>query len=73
MKTNVLIGVALIVLGVIAFAYQGINYTTRNKAVDLGPIQITTETTKTFPIPPIVGGIALVGGIGLLLANTRKA
>jgi hypothetical protein len=73
MKTNVLIGIALIVLGVIAFAYQGINWTTRHKAVDLGPIQITTETTKTIPLPPIVGAIALIGGIGLLVANTRRA
>jgi hypothetical protein len=72
-KINVLIGIALIVLGVIAFAYQGITYTTRNRAVDLGPIQISTESTKTLPLPPIVGAIALVGGIGLLIANSRKA
>ena len=73
MKISVLVGVALIVLGVIAFAYQGITYRSRNRAVDLGPIQITTETTKTIPLPPIVGGIALVGGIVLLVANTRRA
>jgi uncharacterized membrane protein YidH (DUF202 family) len=72
MKTNQLLGVVLIVLGVIAFAYQGITYTTREKAIDLGPIQVTTERTRRFPLPPIVGGIALVGGILLLLAGSKR-
>ena len=72
MKTNTLIGIILIVLGIVAFAYQGITYTTREKVVDLGPIQVTSETTKTFPLPPIVGGIALVGGIVLLVVGNKK-
>ena len=72
MKTNMLIGIILIALGVVAFAYQGITYTTRNKAVDLGPIQITTETTKRIPLPPIVGAVALVGGIVLLVMGRGK-
>jgi len=53
MKTNALIGI-------IAFAYQGITYTTREKVVDLGPLQISADTEKTFPLPPIVGGIVLL-------------
>lgn len=73
MKTNTLIAVILIVLGVVAFAYQGITYTTRGKDVNLGPIHVTTEKTHNIPLPPIVGGIALVGGIVLLVATTRKA
>ena len=72
MKTNQLLGVALIVLGVVAFAYQGITYTTREKAIDLGPIQVTTERTRRFPLPPIVGAVALVGGLVLLVAGSRK-
>ena len=72
MKTNTLIGIILIVLGIVAFAYQGITYTTREKVVDLGPIQVTSETTKTFPLPPILGGIALVGGIVLLVVGNKK-
>ncbi len=67
MKGTALIGIALIVLGIISFAYQGINYTTREKAVDLGPLQITTEKTHSIPLPPILGAIALVGGIVLLV------
>ena len=72
MKTNSLIGIILIVIGIIAFAYQGITYTTREKVVDLGPIQVTADKTKTFPLPPIMGGIALVGGIVLLVMGSKK-
>ena len=72
MKTNTLIGIILIVVGIVAFAYQGITYTTREKVVDLGPIQVTAEKTKTLPLPPIVGAIALVGGIVLLVMGIKK-
>ena len=72
MKTNTLIGIILIVIGIVAFAYQGITYTTREKVVDLGPIQVTADKTKTLPLPPIVGGIALVGGIVLLVMGNKK-
>jgi len=72
MKTNSLIGIILIVIGIVALAYQGITYTTREKVVDLGPIQVTADKTKTFPLPPILGGIALVGGIVLLVMGNKK-
>ena len=72
MKTNTIIGIILIVIGIIALAYQGITYTTREKVVDIGPIQMTADKTKTIPLPPIVGGIALVGGIVLLVAGGKK-
>jgi len=67
-----LIGIVLIVIGIIAFAYQGITYTTREKVVDLGPIQVSADKTRTLPLPPIVGAIALVGGIVLLVMGNKK-
>jgi len=74
MKTPVmLIGIALIVLGVIALAYQGITYTTREKVVDLGPLKITAQKEKTIPLPPILGGLALAGGIVLVVVASRKS
>ena len=73
MKTNTLFAVLLIVLGIVAFGYQGISYTTREKAVDLGPVQVTTEKTRTLPLPPIVGAIALVGGIVLLAIGKKSS
>jgi len=72
MKTYTLTGIILIVIGIVALAYQGITYTTREKVVDIGPIQMTAEKTKTLPLPPIVGGIALVGGIVLLVVGSRR-
>ena len=72
MKSNSLLGIILIVIGIIALAYQGFTYTTREKVVDIGPIQVTADKTKTFPLPPIVGGIALVGGILLLVMGNKK-
>lgn len=72
MKTYMLIGIILIALGIVALAYQGISYKTRNNAVDLGPIQVTTERTRNIPLPPIVGAIAIVGGIVLLFQGRRK-
>jgi hypothetical protein len=73
MKTYASFGIALIVLAVIAFAYQGISYTTREKVVDLGPLQMTAERTRTLPLPPIVGTVALIGGIALLVVGNKKS
>jgi hypothetical protein len=72
MKTNTILGIILIVLGIIAFGYQGISYTTREKVIDIGPLEMTADKTSTIPLPPIVGGIALVGGIVLLVIGSRK-
>jgi len=72
MRPKIIIAIILIALGIAAFAYQGITYTTREKVVDLGPIQVTAEKNKTLPLPPIVGAIALVGGIVLLVVGSRK-
>jgi hypothetical protein len=72
MKTLPVVGLILIVLGIISFAYQGINYTTHKKIVDIGPIQATTTEHKTIPLPPVLGGLALVGGIVLLVAGRKE-
>lgn len=73
MKPYSLIGIILIVVAVAAFAYQGISYTTREKVIDLGPLQVTADKTRTLPLSPIVGGIALIGGIALLVMGQKKS
>lgn len=73
MKLYTLTGIILIVVAIAAFAYQGISYTTREKVVDLGPLQVTAEKTKTLPLPPIVGAFALAGGIVLLVVGRKKS
>jgi hypothetical protein len=71
MKAKSIVGIVLILIGVVALAYQGFTYTTREKAVDLGPIQITAEKEHTVPLPPILGVAALVGGIVLLVTGRK--
>lgn len=73
MKTATILGIALIMLGLVAFAYQGITYTTREKVIDLGPLQATVDKNQTIPLPPLVGGLALAGGIALLIVGARRA
>jgi hypothetical protein len=72
MKTTSLIGIALIVLGLAALAYQGITYTSRETVLDLGPIHATAEREKTFALPPVLGIVAVAGGVALLVAGVRK-
>ena len=64
-------GIALIVLGIIALLYGGITYTTREKVLDIGPIEATAKTRKTIPLPPVFGAVAIVGGIALLVVAGR--
>ncbi|MFW6137323.1 MAG: DUF3185 domain-containing protein, partial [Candidatus Aminicenantaceae bacterium] len=61
-----LVGIILIVLGVLALVYQGIQYTTQDNLIDIGPLKVTAAEKKTIPLPPILGGIAVVAGIILV-------
>jgi len=73
MNPTKLLAIALIAIGIIAFAYQGISYTSRDNVVDLGPLHVTAERSHTLPLPPIVGAIALAGGLALLFMKGQKA
>ena len=66
-----ILAIVLIVVGLVALAYEGITYTTREKVLEVGPITATKETKKTIPLPPILGGAALVCGVVLLIAAAR--
>ncbi len=67
-----LAGIVLIVLGVLALAYQGIRYTTHDKLIDIGPLKVTATEKKNIPLPPIVGGLAVVAGIALIYMDRKK-
>ena len=67
MNARNLLGIVLIVLGVVALAYQGITYTTRERVVDAGPIHVDADRRHTIPIAPIAGGAARRGGLALLV------
>lgn len=64
--------IALIVLGIIALLYGGITYTKREKILDVGPIEATAESRETIPLPPVLGVLAIVGGIALFVVEGRK-
>lgn len=73
MRTYIVIGIVLIILGIVSFAYEGITFKTREKVLEVGPIEATAEKTKRIPLSPIVGGLALAGGIALLVIGVRKS
>lgn len=73
MKGLIVLGVALIILGVVALAYQGITYTTREKVLDIGPLHAEVEKEKTIPLPPLLGGLAVAGGIVLVAIGARRS
>jgi hypothetical protein len=64
------VGILLIVLGALALAYQGINYTRQKKVLEVGSVHITKKTNEQIPLPPILGGLALAGGVVLLVMGT---
>jgi hypothetical protein len=72
MKPASLVGIILIVLGALALAYQGFTYTRQEKVLDVGPIHATAEKHEHVSIPPILGGLAVVGGMAILLVGARK-
>ena len=72
MKMIAVIGIVLVVLGLGALAYQGVTYTSRETVIDMGPIHATADREKTFPLPPVLGIVAVAGGVVLLVAGLRK-
>jgi uncharacterized membrane protein len=72
MKPLMILGIVLILLGAAGLVVQGITYTTREKVVDIGGLQVTAEKEKTIPIPLIAGGVVLAGGIAVVVVASRK-
>lgn len=73
MNPKAMVGMLLIVLGVVALIYGGISYTKRETVLDIGPIHATAERQKTLPLSPVLGIVAVAGGVVLLVAGGRKA
>jgi hypothetical protein len=73
MRPIAVIGIIFIVIGIIALAYQGLTYTTKEKVVDLGPLKVEAKREKTIPLPPILGVLALGAGVVMVVAGGRKS
>jgi uncharacterized membrane protein HdeD (DUF308 family) len=65
-------GLLLIVVGIVALLWGGFSWTREKTVVDLGPVKATAEERETIPLPPVVGGVALVAGIVLLVLPRKK-
>jgi hypothetical protein len=72
MKPISWVGILFIVVGGLVLAYQGINYTRQKKVLDVGSVHLTKETHERLPLPPILGGLALAGGVVLLVMGARN-
>ena len=72
MKGTFIAGILLVVFGLISLTYHGFTYQTERKIIDIGPIKATTKEDKTVPLPPIVGGLALAGGVVLIVMSRRS-
>ncbi len=73
MKPAGIVGIVLIVIGIVALSYGGFTYTKREKVLDAGPLQVSADREKTIPLPPILGGLCLVGGIILVFVGNKSA
>ncbi len=72
MKPLVIVGILLILLGIVALSYQRITYTSEEKIAEIGPLKATAEREKSIPLPPVLGGLALLVGAGMVVVGYRK-
>ena len=72
MKNTLILGIALILIGAAILAYGHFSYRTRETVLQIGPIKATAETTKTVPVPPILGWALIGGGACVLVFSARS-
>ena len=72
MNLRYIVGAVLVVIGLVSLLMGGFRWSEQKTVVDIGPLKATTEEHKTLPIPPVVGALALVGGIVVLIVPVRR-
>ncbi len=65
-------GIILIIIGAIMMIISGINFTTEEKVLDLGKLEINKEESHPISWSPIIGGTLLAGGIILVIVGRKK-
>lgn len=73
MKASTIVGILLVIIGLAAFVYPRLTVTREKKVLDAGPIEVTRKDQHTLALPPILGGIALLGGVILIVTGTRRS
>jgi uncharacterized membrane protein YidH (DUF202 family) len=72
MTVRQIVGAILVIVGIAAFAWGGVFWTREKKVIDAGPLEVTTHEREGIKLPPVLGGLALVGGVVLLLVPERR-
>lgn len=73
MKPNTILAILVITAGIATIVYQGFSYTTRERVVDIGSLHVMADKTRSIPLSPILGVLAVAGGVALLALGTRKS
>ncbi len=73
MKAATVVGILLIIVGIAGLAFGGFSFTHKEKVLDLGPIQASADKKESLPVPPLLGALAIVGGVVLLASGARRA
>jgi drug/metabolite transporter (DMT)-like permease len=73
MRPAVVVGILLIIVGVVGLAFGGFSFTHKEKVLDVGPIQASADKKESLPVPPLLGALAIVGGVVLLASSARRA
>jgi drug/metabolite transporter (DMT)-like permease len=73
MKPSVIVGALLIIVGIAGLAFGGFSFPRKEKVLDLGPIEASADKKESLPVPPILGALAIVGGVVLLATSSRRA
>lgn len=66
-----IVGLVLVIIGLVSLLWGGISWTREKTIVDIGPIQARSQERETIPLPPILGGVALICGALLLFVPSR--
>ena len=73
MTARRIVGLVLVVVGIVVLVWGGVFWTDRDTVINAGPLKVTTEEREGLPLPPVVGAIALIGGIVLLVVPTGRS
>ena len=72
MKATLLVGIILMVLGIVSLALGGFTYTEKESVVQVGPLEVTAQEKKKFPISPATAGVMVAGGLVLVVVGSSK-
>lgn len=73
MRPGAVVGALLILAGIIMFSIGGFSFKSKERVADVGPIEVTAERERSVPLPPILAGLAIVGGLVMIVASSRRA